>query len=143
MATLTFTADPTDPTELDAVMAAVQSLRARITNQVAAPVAAAPAPTGDLAENLILAVKSRVGPKIRTMLVAEAKLSEKGDYTMSDLAQATSQTPVQVRSHRGNLGRSLVRVKRDVPGAPEIWLWNGARVRMPEDIRKAVLKHLQ
>jgi hypothetical protein len=140
MATMMSKADPNDPTELDAVLAAVQSMRARITTHVApAQVAAS---SGELAERLILDLKSRVGDKIRSMLIAEAKLSEKGDYTMADLAKAISQSLVQIRSHRGNLGRSLVRARRSAPGAPELWVWHDDRCRMPEDVRKAVLKHL-
>jgi hypothetical protein len=63
---------------------------------------------------------------------------------MPELAGIIGQTPLQVRSLRGNLGRSLYRVRRTVStGAPELWEWDGKLCRMPEPVRNAVLKHMK
>lgn len=143
MATVQFTADPANAAELDAVIVAATALRARIgSDQIGAPVSGAPASEAQLADQVVIGLKSRVGRKITAMLVAEAELSEHGDYTMPELAKKLGQTPVQIRSHRGNLGRSLARVRRTVAGAPELWEWHGSRCRMPESVRTAVTKHL-
>jgi hypothetical protein len=144
MARVQFTADPDDPAELDAVIATAQFLRKRIGTDTIGPPDAVSTPTADqLAEQVIVGLKPRLGTKITRLLVAEAELSETGDYSMPELAQKIGQTPIQVRSHRGNLGRSLARVHRTVKGAPPIHEWSQDRCRMPEAVRKAVLKHMK
>lgn len=144
MATVQFTADPSSPAELDAVIAATKFLRGRIgSDSVGSPEVGATATADELAEQVVVGLKSRIGDKITGMLVTEAELSAKGTYTMEELAKQIGQTAIQVRSHRGNLGRSLARVRRTVKGAPELWEWQKDRCRMPEPARKAVLKHLK
>jgi hypothetical protein len=144
MATMQFTADPTSPSELDAVIAAAKAVRGSIgSDAVGPPEPGSVATAEDLAEQVVLGLMSRIGQKITTMLVAEAELSEKADYTMAQLAKEIGQTPIQVRSHRGNLGRSLLRVRRTVKGAPDLYVWKQDRCRMTEPVRKAVLKHMK
>jgi hypothetical protein len=144
MATIQFTLDPTSRSEIDAVIAAAQGLRNALGSDTIGSPEVESSPTADqLAVQLVLGLKPRLGDKLTAMLVNEAELSEKGSYSMDELGKQIGQTAVQVRSHRGNVGRSLAKVLPTVKGAPELWEWQGDRCRMSEPVRTAVLKHLK
>ncbi len=87
--TVKFEANPASQEDLDAVIAMATFLRDRIGTDGPGLVSTTTPPSpAALADQLVIDLKGRIGTKLTNMLVAEAKLSEKGDYTMVEARES-------------------------------------------------------
>lgn len=149
-----FRADPLSKQDLETVIATATAMRAALEGKggVAAPSSGEQA---DLAERFIEALWDRCGKEFRGMIRAAAEME--GEFRLADIAKAMNEDPAVVKAWMANIGRSLYKVRDELPeleGAGT--LWNRKRERpqfwvplskgsyhvytVRDDVRAAVLR---
>jgi hypothetical protein len=97
-----------------------------------------------IAWQMVDTLYGRFGSKSREYVLTAAQVAKRdGSFTLESLAKEIGVTREIVRRWRYGLGRSLKRIKRDMPTAPPLFTgnWDGKRqvYTMQPEVRDAIL----